>query len=109
MQILKHVGIAALRIAIAFALVVAAVALSSCAHEPKSLDIAKMSCGAAAQATLYAAARTGCPRVRVERADVIVRSSGKPWLVVKLNVCGEKRVYEKLVNEKWKDVTWKLK
>lgn len=105
----KDIGHAALRLAIILTVIFAAIWLTSCAHDPKSLDIAEMSCGAAAQATLYATARTGCPKIRVERADVIIRSSGEPWLVVRLNICGEKRVYEKKVNEKWRDATRRLK
>ena len=104
----KDIGRAALRLIIVLVIIFAAIWLTSCAHDPKSLEIAEMSCGGGAEAMLYAAARTGCPKIRVERADVIVRSNGKLWLVVRLNVCGEKRVYEKQ-KKSWRDVTWRLK
>ena len=98
------------KVVAALAFIAGAFFLSSCAHDggPTARTIAEVSCGGAAEAMLYAASRTGCPKIRVERADVIVRSTGKLWLVVKLNVCGEKRVYEKR-KSKWRDVTWRLK
>jgi len=91
-------------------LLLATAIMVSCAHNsgPTSQTIAQLSCGAASEAMIYAAAQTACPRIRVERAHVIVRSTGELWLVVKLNVCGEKRVYEKR-KTKWRDVTWRLK
>lgn len=83
-------------------------AASSCAHDPMTRTIGELSCGAAAESMLYAASQTGCSRIRVERADAILRSDGSIWLVSRLNVCGEKRVYEKR-NGKWRDATWRLK
>jgi hypothetical protein len=86
----------------------AALFLQSCAHDFISRSIGEISCGAAAEAMLHAAARTGCPRTRVERADAVLRSDGRIWLIVRLDVCGEKRVYEKRRGA-WRDATWRLR
>ena len=51
---------------------------------------------------------TGCPRVRVERIDRIMKSNGKEWVVVRLNACGEKMVFEKHGNT-WKDISWRMR
>lgn len=50
----------------------------------------------------------GCPIIRVERVDDIVRSDGTMWKVMRLNVCGEKKVWERR-NLIWKDVSWKMR
>jgi len=96
------------RLLIAAAFVAAAFLLSRCAHDPGPRTIAELSCGAAAEAVLHAASITGCPKIRVERTHAVVRSNGRMWLVAKLNVCGEKLVYEKR-RGKWRDVTWRLR
>jgi hypothetical protein len=56
----------------------------------------------------HAYVTTGCPRVRVERVDRIIRSNGKVWVVVRLNACGEKMVFEKH-GTTWRDITWRMR
>ena len=51
---------------------------------------------------------TGCSRVRVERIDTIIRSNGKEWVVVRLNACGEKMVFEKVGNT-WRYISWRMR
>ena len=51
---------------------------------------------------------TGCPRVRVERIYKLVKLNGKIWVIVKLNACGEKMVFEKH-GTTWKDITWRMR
>jgi len=51
---------------------------------------------------------SGCARVRVERVDRIIRSDGTLWVVVRLNACGEKIVFEKHGNT-WRDITWRIR
>lgn len=63
---------------------------------------------ASADATALCARELDCPAVRVRRADHYVREDGTPWTVVRLNACGEDRVYEKTL-EGWKDATSRLR
>ena len=60
------------------------------------------------EAARYVYTTTGCPRVRVERIDRIIRSNGSIWVVVRLNACGEKMVFEKH-GTIWRDITWKIR
>jgi hypothetical protein len=63
---------------------------------------------AAAQATALCARQLNCPAVRVRRVDHYIRADNTPWTVVRLNACGEERVYEK-TPKGWKDATWRLR
>lgn len=64
----------------------------------------------AADAARAHAERTGCPVVRVRRADILTRSDGSPWLVVRLTACGDERVYERTpVKSDWSDATARLR
>ena len=63
---------------------------------------------AAAQATALCVRQCNCPAVRVRRVDLYIRADNTPWTVVRLNACGEERVYEK-TPEGWKDATWRLR
>ena len=63
---------------------------------------------AAAEVVAFHEQRFGCPAVRVRRADSLVRGDGTPWLVVRLQACGEERVYEK-TDLGWSDATARLR
>ena len=82
--------------------------LSSCAHDPACIDMARRTRTIRNEAILHAVARTGCSRIRVVRSELLIRRSGKQWAVVRLNVCGETRVYEKR-RGRWLDATWRLR
>ncbi len=63
---------------------------------------------ASAAATALCARRLSCPAVRVLRADWYLRADGTPWTVVRMNACGEQRVYEKTPSG-WSDATARLR
>jgi len=63
---------------------------------------------AAAEVVALHAQRFGCPAVRVRRADSLVRGDGTPWLVVRLQACGEERVYER-TELGWSEATARLR
>jgi len=63
---------------------------------------------AAAQAIALCARQLNCPAVRVLRVNHHIRADKTPWTVVRLNACGEERVYEK-TPQGWKDATWRLR
>lgn len=83
-------------------------AFSSCAHDPACIDMVRRTRTIRNEAILHAVARTGCPRIRVVRSELLIRRSGKQWAVVRLDVCGETRVYEKR-RGRWLDATWRLR
>jgi hypothetical protein len=75
------------------------------------LSVFLMSCGTIVptnKAAKHVYLTTGCSRVRVERVHNITLSNGKKWVVVRLNVCGEKMVFEKR-GTTWRDITWRVK
>lgn len=63
---------------------------------------------ASADATTLSARELNCPAVRVRRADLYQRPDGTTWTVVRMNVCGEERVYEKTLSG-WNDATARLR
>lgn len=63
---------------------------------------------ASADATALSARELNCPAVRVRRADLYQRPDGTTWTVVRMNVCGEERVYEKTLSG-WNDATARLR
>jgi hypothetical protein len=83
-------------------------AFSACAHDPACIDMARQTRTIRNEAILHAVARTGCPKIRISRSEILIRQSGEQWAVVKLNVCGETRVYEKR-RGRWLDATWRLR
>ena len=64
---------------------------------------------AAAEAAAICARESNCPAVRIRRADAFVRADGSPWLVVRLSVCGEDRVYEQTGTLGWREATLRLR
>lgn len=64
--------------------------------------------GASAESTKLCARQVGCPAVRVRRADMYQREDGTFWTVVRLNACGEERVYEEKASG-WSDATSRLR
>jgi len=63
---------------------------------------------ASADATDLCARQLNCPAVRVLRADSYEQTDGTSWTVVRLNACGEQRVYEK-TRGGWNDATSRLR
>jgi hypothetical protein len=63
---------------------------------------------ASAEATDLATRKLNCPAVRVVRADSYERADGTSWTVVRLNVCGEQRVYEE-TSQGWHEATARLR
>jgi hypothetical protein len=63
---------------------------------------------ASADATELCARQLNCPAVRVLRADAYQRADGTSWTVVRLNACGEQRVYEQ-TRHGWNDATSRLR
>jgi hypothetical protein len=63
---------------------------------------------ASAAATKLATRELTCPAVRVRRADMYQRADGTFWTVVRLNACGEERVYEETAAG-WSDATSRLR
>jgi hypothetical protein len=63
---------------------------------------------ASAAATELCARQLNCPAVRVRRADMYQRADGTIWTVVRLNACGEERVYEETLAG-WNDATSRLR
>ena len=63
---------------------------------------------ASAVATDLCAREWSCPAVRVRRADLYEQADGTTRTVVRLNACGEERVYEK-TRWGWNDATWRLR
>jgi hypothetical protein len=63
---------------------------------------------ASTEATKLCARRLNCPAVRVRRADMYRRADGTLWTVVRMNVCGEERVYEETLAG-WSDATARLR
>ena len=64
--------------------------------------------GAAAEVRELASRSLNCPAVRVLRADAYERADGTSWTVVRLNACGEQRVYE-AANGGWREATARLR
>lgn len=63
---------------------------------------------ASAEATELAARNLSCPAVRVLRADSFERADGTVWTVVRMNACGEQRVYAE-TSLGWNDATARLR
>lgn len=63
---------------------------------------------ASTAATKLCARQLDCPAVRVRRADMYRRADGTLWTVVRLNACGEERVYEETLAG-WSDATARLR
>ena len=63
---------------------------------------------AAADAAEVCARELRCPAVRVRRADLYQRADGTFWTVVRMNACGEERVYEK-TRSGWNDAPSRLR
>lgn len=63
---------------------------------------------ASTDATALCARQLNCPSVRVLRADAYQRADGTSWTVVRLNACGEQRVYEE-TRWGWSDATARLR
>lgn len=63
---------------------------------------------ASVDATVLCARKLNCPAVRVRRADSYVREDGTTWTVVRLNACGQERVYEETLLG-WSDATSRLR
>lgn len=64
--------------------------------------------GASAAATRLCGQEQRCPVVRVRRADMYQRADGTIWTVVRINACGEERVYEETLAG-WSDATARLR
>jgi hypothetical protein len=63
---------------------------------------------ASTDATELCSRELSCPAVRVVRAGLYRRGDGTVWTVVRLNACGEERVYEK-TSSGWNDATARLR
>jgi hypothetical protein len=63
---------------------------------------------ASAEATELATRKLSCPAVRVLRADSFERADGTVWTVVRMNACGEQRVYAE-TRLGWHDATARLR
>ena len=63
---------------------------------------------ASAEAIDLATRKLNCPAVRVLRADSYERADGTSWTVVRVNACGEQRVYEE-TSLGWRDATARLR
>jgi hypothetical protein len=64
--------------------------------------------GASAASTVLCSRQLACPAVRVRRAYMYQRADGTLWTVVRLNACGEERVYEEKASG-WSDATSRLR